>query len=112
MAMRKTVKRGPPPGKVRGTRLPAADSPTTAGWRQAELEERAKGPKFDSLIGVAVAKSRRTLPRGAKFVIRDGKAQLRVDTKRTGTVLFEGDIDDVARWALRKLGYKAEIKAA
>lgn len=67
--------------------------------------------KYESIGDVMRASAKGALPRGAKFVIRGGRVQLRVDTRLTGTILYDGDASEVARWGLRKAGLKADFAA-
>ena len=67
--------------------------------------------KYDTIGAVMVAKSKGALPRGAKFVVSGGRVQLRVQRKYTGDVLLDVDAGEVARWRLRKLGFKADHAA-
>lgn len=69
------------------------------------------GPKYDTIGAVMVAKAKGALPRGAKFVLSNGRVQLRVHTKCTVDVLYDGYAGEVARWGLRKLGFKADHAA-
>jgi hypothetical protein len=67
--------------------------------------------KYGTIGAVMVAKAKGVLPRGAKFVINGGRVQLRVETKHTGQTLYDGDAGEVARWGLRKMGFKADHAA-
>jgi hypothetical protein len=64
--------------------------------------------KYETIGDVMRAASKGALPRGAKFVIANGRARLCVNTKNAGVTLYDGDAAEVARWGLRKAGFKAD----
>lgn len=67
--------------------------------------------KYETIGDVMRAASKGALPRGAKFVIDGGCVRLRVETRNTGVTLYEGAAGEVARWGLRKAGFKADHAA-
>lgn len=83
----------------------------TAAKKTKPVEMTGYANKYDTIGAVMVAKAKGAIPRGAKFVIRDGRVQLRVETKNTGETLYDGDAGEVARWGLRKMGFKADHAA-
>jgi hypothetical protein len=111
MATRKTVKKGPPKaeGKIGLKPGPKAQQPVPSEVVGQASAAIVSTPKYTSIGDVMRASAKGALPRGAKFVIRGGFVQLRVDTKHTGTVLYHGDASEVARWGLRKAGLRADF---
>lgn len=109
MAMRTKVRRGPPPSATKKTGdVGAAKS---ASKKIAKLATANAEPKYETIGDVMRAASKGALPRGAKFVIANGRARLCVNTKHTGVTLYDGDASEVARWGLRKAGLKADFAA-
>lgn len=102
MATKKTAKKSSGAGEV---------TKAQRQFAKADAAAKAAPKKYDTIGAVMVAKAKGALPRGAKFVIRAGRVQLRVETKHTGVTLYDGDAGEVARWGLRKLGLKADHAA-
>jgi hypothetical protein len=101
--MKNTVTKTGNVGRARAAQKRAAKQ-TTAGVSGSTN-------KYESIGDVMRASAKGALPRGAKFVIRGGRVQLRVETRLTGVTLYDGDAAEVARWGLRKAGMKADFAA-
>ena len=65
------------------------------------------GPKYGSLQAFMVASAKAGLPRGAKFAIVGGRVRCGVGPQ----TLLDVSVDEVARWGLRKGGFKVEHAA-
>lgn len=75
---------------------------------QAKIAKAAvtNATKYATIGDVMRAKAKGALPRGAKFVIV-GRARFGVGTQ----TLLDVDASEVARWGLRKAGFKADHAA-
>ena len=65
------------------------------------------GPKYGSLQAFMVGAAKTGLPRGAKFAIVGGRVRCGVGMQ----TLLDVDVAEVARWGLRKNGFKVEHAA-
>ena len=65
------------------------------------------GPKYGSLQAFMVGAAKTGLPRGAKFAIVGGRVRCGVGMQ----TLLDVDVAEVARWGLRKGGFKVEHAA-
>lgn len=92
----KTAKKSGNVGKARVAQQEIAKASTTDG-----------GPKYGSLQALIVASAKSGLPRGAKFSVVGGRVRCGAGKQ----ALLDVSVDEVARWGLRKGGFKVEHAA-
>lgn len=91
----------------------AAKKSGNVGQAKAAQKKIAKaatadaGPKYGSLQAFMVGAAKTGLPRGAKFAIVGGRVRCGAGMQ----TLLDVSVDEVARWGLRKGGFKVEHAA-
>lgn len=101
MATKKTAKKSGDIGQVKAAQKQFAKLAKLA------TATTAAGQKYATIGDVMRAKAKGALPRGAKFVIVGGRARFGVGMQ----TLLDVDASEVARWGLRKAGFKADHAA-
>jgi hypothetical protein len=96
MATKKTAKKSSNVGQAKAAQKKIAQAATTDA-----------GPKYGSLQAFMVGAAKTGLPRGAKFAIVGGRVRCGVGMQ----TLLDVSVDEVARWGLRKGGFKVEHAA-
>lgn len=80
----------------------------TAAKKVAKKSSAATAPRsYDTIGDVMRAASKGALPRGAKFELHSDRVVLVAGAH----VLLNAHASEVARWGLRKLGFKADHAA-